>query len=219
MTSMQNAIFLARILVACVCGAAIGYERTSKNKGAGVRTHAIVAVSSALMMIVSKYGFEDSIKFDASRVAAQIVSGVGFLGAGIIFVRNNNVITGLTTSAGIWGTAGVGMAIGSGLIFMGVSVTVIMLLLQTVMHKNNFLHKNEGNRYKLYLKMNEVLQDFPKIKLEIIKDNVLIENLNINKNGSSIDIEIDLLTFKTFDKVGLSERLLAYENVTSIEIE
>ena len=86
-----------RILVAAVLGAMIGFERKNRNKIAGVRTHAIVALGAALMMVVSKYGFYDMAEYDASRVAAQIVSGVGFLGAGIIFVRNNSSVSGLTT--------------------------------------------------------------------------------------------------------------------------
>ena len=98
---------LLRIAIACVLGILIGNERKNRNKSAGVRTHAIVAMGSALMMVVSKYGFVDIMdygKFDGARIAAQVVSGVGFLGAGIIFVRNN-LVSGLTTSAGIWATA------------------------------------------------------------------------------------------------------------------
>ena len=96
---------LMRIILACFVGYIIGYERKSRDKSAGMRTHAIVGLGAALIMIVSKYGFHDIPDYDASRVAAQIVSGVGFLGAGIIFVRNN-IVSGLTTAAGIWTTAG-----------------------------------------------------------------------------------------------------------------
>ena len=77
-----------RVIVASVLGYMIGYERKNRDKSAGMRTHAIVALGAALMMVVSKYGFYDVEKVDSSRVAAQIVSGVGFLGAGVIFVRN-----------------------------------------------------------------------------------------------------------------------------------
>ena len=86
-----------RILLAGILGCAIGFERKNRNKMAGVRTHAVVAFGAALMMVVSKYGFSDVADYDASRIAAQIVSGVGFLGAGIIFVRHNNSVSGLTT--------------------------------------------------------------------------------------------------------------------------
>ena len=112
--SIHHGELALRILFAGLLGAAIGFERKNRNKLAGVRTHAIVALGAALMMVVSKYGFPDVDKFDASRVASQIVSGVGFLGAGIIFVKNNTSVSGLTTAAGIWATAGVGMSMGAG---------------------------------------------------------------------------------------------------------
>ncbi len=108
---------LLRIFLAALCGLVIGFERKARLKEAGVRTHLIVALGAALITIVSKYGFFDlalfaeGIKADPTRIAAQIVSGVGFLGAGMIFMRHRT-LTGLTTAAGIWTTAGIGMAVG-----------------------------------------------------------------------------------------------------------
>lgn len=100
-------LYLARILLAGCCGALIGYERKNRQKEAGIRTHFIVAVGSSLLMILSKYGFFDmAVQGDGSRIAAQVVSGVGFLGAGMIMIRRHN-ISGLTTAAGIWATSGV----------------------------------------------------------------------------------------------------------------
>ncbi|MFQ9490102.1 MAG: MgtC/SapB family protein [Bilophila wadsworthia] len=109
--------FFFRILIAGICGGLIGYERNNRLKEAGIRTHLIVALAAALIMVVSKYGFSDvttlkGVALDPSRIAAQIVTGVGFLGAGMIFVRNQT-ISGLTT-AGVWATAGIGMTIGAG---------------------------------------------------------------------------------------------------------
>ncbi len=133
--------YLLRIVVAGLCGVAIGYERKNRSKEAGVRTHFIVACAAALMMVVSKYGFmdlqgnQDFIKLDPSRVAAQIVSGIGFIGAGIIFIQKRTV-TGLTTAAGIWATAGIGMAIGGGLYVVGIVTTGLILLGQLILHKN-----------------------------------------------------------------------------------
>ena len=106
--------YLINILLAVLLGFAIGYERKLRYKEAGIRTHTIVCAGSALIMVVSKYGFADIMEYDASRVAAQIVSGIGFLGAGIIIYRKHE-IHGLTTAAGVWATAGVGMAAGAGL--------------------------------------------------------------------------------------------------------
>lgn len=127
---------LLRIFVACLCGAAIGLERTKRYKEAGIRTHCVITCASAALMIVSKYGFVDLMAggvyligtdgADPSRIAAQIVSGVGFLGAGMIF-KNGNSIRGLTSAAGIWASAAVGMIIGSGLYSVGVFLTFIVL--------------------------------------------------------------------------------------------
>ena len=132
--------FLERLLLAGACGAFIGYERKNRLKEAGIRTHLIVALASALMMIVSKYGFNDlvlldNVKYDPSRVAANIVSGVGFLGAGMIFIKNQTV-SGLTTAAGVWATCGVGMAVGAGMYFIAIAATILIILVQIVLHKN-----------------------------------------------------------------------------------
>ena len=120
---MQNLDFLVRILAACFCGACIGFERTKRFKEAGIRTHIIVCCAAALIMIVSKYGFADLTYADGSvfngtrgadpaRIAAQVVSGISFLGAGVIF-KNGSTVKGLTTAAGIWATAGIGLALGA----------------------------------------------------------------------------------------------------------
>ena len=121
-----------RLILASCCGLCIGIERTNRLKDAGIRTHLIVCMGAALMMLVSKYGFFDVspltefFKADVSRVASSVVSGVGFLGAGIIFERNRSV-TGLTTAAGIWTTAGIGMAMGAGMYLIGGGLMFLVL--------------------------------------------------------------------------------------------
>ena len=131
--------YIFRLLVACVCGVIIGLERKSRAKEAGIRTHCLVACASALMMILSKYAYSDMVgdmvKLDPSRVASGVASGVGFLGAGMIFVYKRT-ITGLTTAAGIWATAGVGMSLGAGMYILGVAATLIILLVQLILHSN-----------------------------------------------------------------------------------
>ena len=118
-------ILITRIVIAGLLGGIIGAEREYRAKIAGTRTHLLVAVGAALMMIVSRYGFDG--QGDPGRVAAQIVSGIGFIGAGAIMV-NKQAIHGLTTAAGIWVAAGIGMAIASGLYAVGVATTVISLI-------------------------------------------------------------------------------------------
>lgn len=140
--------FFIRILVACVCGAAIGYERSRRLKNAGLRTHVVVCCAAALMMIVSKYGFMDLTSLsgemlngtrgaDPARIAAQVVSGISFLGAGVIF-KHGASVKGLTTAAGIWATAGIGLAIGAGMYGIGLFAMVIIIVIQFAMHKYKF---------------------------------------------------------------------------------
>ena len=130
---MEEWKYLASVLLAVVLGFAIGYERKLRYKEAGIRTHTIVCAGAALIMVVSKYGFGDSAEADAARVAAQIVTGVGFLGAGIIVYRKHE-IHGLTTAAGVWATAGVGMAAGAEMYLFATGSAVILIAVQCLMH-------------------------------------------------------------------------------------
>lgn len=135
-------ILAVRMVIAALCGLAVGYERKFHLKSAGVKTHVIVSLASALMMEVSKYGFFDTADADASRVAAQVVSGISFLGAGIIIKRNQNV-EGLTTAAGIWMMSGIGLAIGSGMYAIGLLCTVLYVFF-------NFLVRQIEKRFKTF---------------------------------------------------------------------
>ena len=131
---------LLDVLLSVGLGFIIGLERKMRSKEAGIRTHTIVCLGSALMMVVSKYAFGS--EADSARVAAQIVSGVGFLGAGMIVYKKHEV-HGLTTAAGVWATAGVGMACGGKMYFLAIGVTALLLIVQWVFHLNwgVFRHK------------------------------------------------------------------------------
>lgn len=124
--------FALRLFVAGAMGVLIGLEREYRAKEAGYRTHFLVALGSALMMIVSQYGFmevlkTDLIRLDPSRIAAQVVSGIGFIGAGTIILQKQ-IVRGLTTAAGIWATSGIGLAVGAGMYAIGISATLLVLL-------------------------------------------------------------------------------------------
>lgn len=149
---INQCYYLIRIIVAGICGLVIGMERKNRSKEAGVRTHFVVACGAAVMMIVSKYAFgdvlgsaglyaNDEVRLDPSRVASTIASGIGFLGAGMIFVHKNT-ITGLTTAAGIWATSGIGMSIGAGMYVIGIGSTIIILLAQYLLHIDFHRAKN-----------------------------------------------------------------------------
>ena len=123
---------LTELVVALVLSTLVGWERGARQKSAGLRTHALVGVASALMMLVSQHGFAnvlglENVSFDPSRVAAQIVSGIGFIGGGLIFVRRD-AVRGLTTAATIWETCALGMACGGGLLLLACATTALHFL-------------------------------------------------------------------------------------------
>ena len=141
---------MLRIFVAALLGGLIGLEREYRSKEAGFRTHFLVALGSALFMVVSAYGFSDAMnnelqRWDVSRVAAQVVSGIGFIGAGtIIFRKTENIVSGLTTAAGVWVVAAIGLACGGGMYKLAIVSTV--LVLAGLEAFNYFLHKFDKHR-------------------------------------------------------------------------
>lgn len=178
--------YMLRLVVACLCGACVGFERSRRFKDAGVRTHVMVTLGAALIMIVSKYGFQDipaleMMKVDASRVASNVVTGVGFLGAGVIFFKGTS-IKGLTTAAGIWTTAGIGLALGSGMYFVGIMSAVIMIIAQFFLHRVlKSVDSYSTSEISVSLQ-NEpgVIEDF---RNQLEEDNLVIQACKIIKNN------------------------------------
>ena len=175
--------YIVKVLVAGFCGAMIGYERKNKLKEAGIRTHFIVALTSALIIIISKYGFYDivgtpGIGLDPARVAAQVVSGVGFLGAGLIFIRNQS-ISGLTTAAGMWATAGIGLAIGCGLYLLGIVSSIIILIAQFLLHRSRWWIRLPIAE-QLLIKIRNTDDSVTYIEEKLKNDRIDIINMKVN---------------------------------------
>ena len=124
--------FILRLFLAGIMGAIIGLDREYRAKEAGYRTHFLVSLGSALIMIVSQHGFSEildtpNVNLDPSRIASQVVTGIGFIGAGTI-ILHKQIVRGLTTAAGIWATSGIGLAIGAGMYTLGISATILTLI-------------------------------------------------------------------------------------------
>ena len=187
---------LLRMIVACICGFAIGFERKNRAKDAGIRTHCIVAVASAMMMIVSKYGFNDMIegmmfleadvRLDPSRMAQGIVTGVGFLGSGLIFHQRGST-QGLTTAAGIWATSGIGMALGAGMYRIGVFTSIIMLIIQYFLHARNRFTKTHKTKLLRVFGVSEEGYEKRMIE-ELAQKQISVSDVSIVKNENN---EID----------------------------
>ena len=132
---------ILRIFIAGLLGGAIGLERMARAKDVGIRTHFVVALGSALFMVISQFAFDG--RFDAARVAAQVVSGIGFLGAGVIIFQKN-AVRGITTAATIWVTAAIGLGCGAGM--YAISVVSTLLVLAALEAFNYFLRRLDRRR-------------------------------------------------------------------------
>ncbi len=195
--------YLVRVVVACLCGGLIGLERTKRLKEAGIRTHIIVALGATLIMVVSKYGFADVVSADASRIASNVITGISFLGAGVIFVRGGSV-KGLTTAAGIWATAAIGLALGAGMYTVGVLCTALMILLQISLHK--FLPGDMQSSKELLLVISRDYHTvMPKIRARLEEHKVLISGVEMEKMDNG-DVRVSMEV--RIPKDNLSDRLL-----------
>lgn len=181
-------VYFLRLVFSAICGAIVGLEREKRQKSAGLRTHIIVAMASSLMMIVSKYGFMDvipinGISIDASRIAAGVVTAVGFIGGGVIFIRKDNAV-GLTTAAGLWGTVGIGIAMGAGMYVLAFSSTILMVLIQLFMHwKRLKVVTSAAGSIVVNMTKNNFTLEMLKDKLE--EDGMFIRNLNISRTENN----------------------------------
>ena len=210
---MGELTYLLNILLAVVLGFAIGYERKLRYKEAGIRTHTIVCAGSALIMVVSKYGFGDSIEADASRVAAQIVSGIGFLGAGIIIYRKHE-IHGLTTAAGVWATSGVGMAAGAGMYIVAAGATVVIIGVQCIFHiRCKFFQTKKYFQVKICFVSEGGENDTIKELFQADRFNRLV----IERKGGETVYHATLNTDKEYSSQQLGEIMAQHPFIRSIE--
>lgn len=218
---------IGRCILAAICGALIGIERKNRLKEAGIRTHLVVALASALMMTVSKYGFFDllryamatgmDIKLDPSRIAANIITGMSFLGAGTIFVRKQ-VINGLTTASGLWATSGIGMTIGAGMYIVGIAVTLFLFLAQIVLHKNLRILRAPAS--DMILLRAEDSADVIKRVSEAFKEHgIEIQSLKYDKipEDHTVEVECFVKFPKQYTPLNAAEDLGAYDFIRSIE--
>lgn len=212
---MGDIIFELRVLldllIAAVLGFLIGLERKLRSKEAGIRTHTIVSVGAALMMVVSKYAFGSDA--DSARVAAQIVSGVGFLGAGMIVYKKHEV-HGLTTAAGVWATAGVGMACGGRLYAIAIGTTAILILFQCIFHLRWGLF-HQKRTYSVNIQFLQTGEENKIIKEIFGTDR--FNHLVIRREEGRVVYSATLNTDKEFSSVFLNEIMTENPFILSIE--
>ena len=199
-----------RVLLALVIGFAIGFERKMRFKEAGVRTHTIVCIAAVLYTMISVYGFSGG---DPARVAAQVVPGIGFIGAGMIFYHKET-IRGLTTAAGIWATAAIGMAVGVGWYTLSVVAALSIILIQCVMHMNfRIFHSHH------YVKVNIIFTDATGEVAETIKNLFSVDRfskISAQKDGDSVIYTAVISTDKILSVSEIHKVLTENKSIRSI---
>ena len=197
------------LILAALLGFFIGLERKYRDKEAGIRTHTIVSFGAALMMIISRYAFGD--EADSARVAAQIVAGIGFLGAGIIVYRKN-VVHGLTTAAGVWATAGIGMACGGSLWLIAILATIILILIQWCLHRKIFRHKKIYSIKIIFVQKTDEREQVKKL-FDIDRYNRLI----VERQGEEMNYQAILDTDEEYSSTQVDEIMKSHAFIRSIE--
>lgn len=176
--------FVLRLVLAGILGGVIGWDREYRAKEAGLRTHFLVALGSALIMIVSQYGFADvlgkpGVGLDPSRVAAQVVSGIGFIGAGTILIQKQ-FVRGLTTAAGLWATSGIGLAVGAGMYWVGVCAMILTLVGLEFL---TIIFKNVGEHSSLLVFSTTDKENLKRVTDELNLKNYRIASYDVQKEA------------------------------------
>ena len=207
--------YLISLLLAALLGFAIGVERKFRAKEAGMRTHTIVCFGACLMMLISIYGFGEGADTDPARIAAQIVAGVGFLGAGIIVYRKNEV-HGLTTAAGVWTTAGIGMACGGGKWLLAIGATVLLIFFQWLFHRNWKIFKHKKH-YIVRIVFEQRTDEREQIKHLFETDRY--NSLVINREGDKLVYHAKLYTDIEYSSSQLNEIIEKHPFIYTLERE
>ncbi len=214
----KELILIFNIVFSAVLGFLIGLERKFRSKEAGIRTHTVVCIGAALMTVVSKYGFADlsadgSTVGDPSRIAAQVVTGIGFLGAGMIVYRKN-AVHGLTTAAGVWATAGVGLACGAGMYLVAAAATAVVIGFQALFHLNVRLFRTKKT-YALSIVFEQKTDEN-----RIVKELFRVERFNklqIRREDGKIIYSVRLVTENEERSEKLCRILQEHDFIRSIE--
>ncbi len=216
---------LLRLLVAGILGTVVGLEREYRAKAAGYRTHFLICLGSATFMLVSQYGFNaviekyggqvNAMRLDPARIAAQVVSGIGFLGAGTIILQKQ-IVKGLTTAAGLWALAGVGLAIGAGMYFVGIAATVFILIGLEVLR---FFFKGLGLRslgLEILVPEQAQLESIQKILAE---SRYMVSNYNVSEMPNGYKVDVVVRIHNKNDENELFRRLNEIKNLMLMKLD
>ena len=212
---------LMRLFLAAFLGGIVGVERGSGDRPAGLRTHILVCTGSALIMVVSMYAFDGfDVPRDPGRIAAQVVSGIGFLGAGTI-LHEGLTVRGLTTAASLWMVAAIGLAIGGGMIKIGIASTVIMLITLVVFHgwEKKFPGATRTERRYIHIVANNNSDAVSEILKYLTEQKVKVRNINLKNDDlqDTVSLELFLKINKDLDTNAIIAGLQAIDGIILLE--
>ncbi len=213
-------VIALRLFGALLCGAMVGLDREMRNKKAGLKTHVLVCLGAALCMIVSECVIlgREGVTTDATRVAANVVTGVGFLCAATLMTRGNGSLHGLTTAAGLWTTAVIGLACGSGWLEVGLLASVIVLFVFSVFGRVDAYIDSISRGFDLYAEISDY-EDVPKVLDVLHANGVHFSGLTVSK--SPVDtaiVQLSATTARLGEKEGIAESLRALDCVRHLEM-
>lgn len=216
------------LLLATLLGGLVGIEREQNNHPAGFRTHILVCVGSALIMLISMYGFEEFIYSrpeintvqDPARLAAQVVSGIGFLGAGTILVHGGT-IRGLTTAASLWVVAGIGLALGAGFYYGAVFATLLVLLSLVVLNKIEDVFIRKGNVHILQLSVDDTPGKLGEIATKVGERQITIRRISIQEakgNDGRVRVTVGVVLPNKTSLLQVVDELRSIEGIHEVSI-
>ena len=224
--SMNDLVYLFRILLAIFAGAVIGYEREQRVKVAGLRTHILISMASALMMIISKYAFFDvllegaapGLSLDVSRVAAGIIAGMGIFSGGLVFIGKRGNVSGLTTAAGVWATIGIGMIIGAGMYAVGIGSVILVEIVQFTLHHDLSIYRH-AIVASVHFDIDDPDDDFDKILKILEPYNVKLSALKWEKLSSDrASLNCNIMFDSKFGRDEIVNVLNSISEVSSFEL-
>lgn len=210
-----------RVLIAVAIGGLIGLERGMKNRPAGLRTYMLVCVGACVVMLTNQYTYQVYQVGDPVRMGAQVISGIGFLGAGTIIVTSRNQIKGLTTAAGLWTAGGIGLAIGIGLYEVAVAASAAVFIILTVLHQLDFRVRKKAHILEAYVELDQQthLGNFLKEARDrgLEPSNVQLDHEDV-VSGSQLSFIVTIKGNKSQNQDAMFTQLRKLEGVEYIEI-
>lgn len=181
-----------KLVLSFLLGGIVGFERRRRGQSAGVRTFALIAMGSSLAMILSIYVADYCGSGDPTRIAAQVVSGIGFLGAGAI-IQMKGSVRGLTTAAGIWMVANIGMAVGCGLYLIACVATLLILFILVLLERIEHKVSTRSESRIIRIRIGEILHDFDKYRKALKKYDISLNNLYVDYDFEEVETRLNLV--------------------------